>query len=87
MKRATVFVGATFALLLAGCATGNDPRVSSRSQGLALSEQATPEQNDVSRYIAETSEQPERLKLRHRCGYQNSWYRDRLGLGPTNEGW
>ena len=87
MNGATVFVGATFALLLAGCATGNDPRVSSRSQGLALSEQATPEQNDVSRYIAETSEQPERLKLRHRCGYQYSWYRDRLGLGPTNEGW
>jgi hypothetical protein len=86
MKGATVFVGATFALLLAGCAAGNDPGVPSRSRGLALSEQATPEQNDVSRYVAATSEQPAQFKLRHRCGYENSWNRDR-GLGPTNEGW
>jgi len=84
MKGATVFVGATFALLLAGCAAGNNPGVSSRSQ--ALNEQATPQQNDVARYVAATSEQPAQFKLRHRCGYENSWNRDR-GLGPTNEGW
>ncbi len=86
MKGATAFVGATFALLVAGCAAGNDPGVSSRSQAPALSEQATLGQTDVSRYVAAVSEQPERLKLRHRCGYENSWYRDR-GLGPTNEDW
>jgi hypothetical protein len=84
MKGAAVFVGATFALFLAGCAAGNNPGVSSRSQ--ALSEQATPQQNDVARYVAATSEQPAQFKLRHRCGYENSWNRDR-GLGPTNEGW
>ena len=86
IKGATVFVGATFTLLLAGCATGNDPAVSSRRHAPAMSEQVTPEQTDVSSYVATISEQPERFKLRHRCGYENSWNRDR-GLGPTNEDW
>lgn len=86
MKVAMVFAGPTFALLLAGCAAGNDPGVFSRSEPPALSKQGTTDQSDVSRYVAAMSEQPERSKFRHRCGYENSWYRDR-GLGPTNEDW
>ena len=96
MKRAMAF--ATLALFLAGCAAGNDPPVSSRGETSVLSGQNTTDQTDLARYIAATSEQPERYGLRHRCGYRRSWYPgskpgyedswySQHGLGRPNGDW
>jgi hypothetical protein len=74
MKARKLLAGVAFAALLAGCAAERDPII--QQTGLA--------QTDVSRYVAEMSEQPGQGALKHQCGHERSWTRLE-GLSTENE--
>jgi hypothetical protein len=74
MKARKLLAGVALAALLAGCAAERDPMI--QQTGLA--------QTDVSRYVAEMSEQPGQGALKHQCGHELSWTRLE-GLSTENE--